>query len=437
MNRTENRDMCYIYQLKEEASGILFLSLERLKSREQVVNRENYEMVYAEEYKGLELDQIYEKFNINHPEGFRGHSLSVSDIVVLRRNGVDWAYFLDDFGFADVSLEFLADLDEFAVQVENRVFIIQKRRDGGWDYSILDQEFNLLDGGVLENAELSLREALNEIIQDSMNDDFLKGEMNGDTEIERVDFEWAMEQMEQSEKAKIHAQRACIKTPENICECLKQRGYNAKVEYVVRNGVTKVAVIIRDEGSVVSPVIYLENLRCSAKPLGKVADEIISIHKNNKDVKIDIEAIWKKENVLSNVRIGLQRAGNEPLVKKNGFPVEEMEAYLYLTGNLGNGDSYSIKIFQDRFERIQEIEIEELWEKAEINTFGEVWMCPMGEMLRAYGENIEDSPVEIYVLTNEEKNRGASQILNERYLRAFVSQKWGGWKSDCYSIKYS
>lgn len=54
------------------------------------------------------LNNIYTKFNINHPEDFKGHSLSVSDIVVLHKYGIDTAHYVDDIGFKDVS-EFLRE----------------------------------------------------------------------------------------------------------------------------------------------------------------------------------------------------------------------------------------------------------------------------------------------------------------------------------------
>ena len=48
------------------------------------------------------LDSIYERFNLHHPADFRGHSLSVSDIIVLHQDGVDTAFYVDSFGFKQV-----------------------------------------------------------------------------------------------------------------------------------------------------------------------------------------------------------------------------------------------------------------------------------------------------------------------------------------------
>lgn len=66
----------------------------------------NYNLVYAGELsdihgqsQGEKLDAIFEKFNIDHPADYRGHSLSVSDIVVLHEDGENSAHFVDSFGF--------------------------------------------------------------------------------------------------------------------------------------------------------------------------------------------------------------------------------------------------------------------------------------------------------------------------------------------------
>ncbi len=48
------------------------------------------------------LESIYERFNLHHPDDFRGHSLSVSDVVVLREDGRVQAYYVDSFGFTQV-----------------------------------------------------------------------------------------------------------------------------------------------------------------------------------------------------------------------------------------------------------------------------------------------------------------------------------------------
>ena len=49
------------------------------------------------------MNELYETFNIRRPEDFRGHSLSVSDIVALKQNGVVSCHYVDSIGFRELS----------------------------------------------------------------------------------------------------------------------------------------------------------------------------------------------------------------------------------------------------------------------------------------------------------------------------------------------
>ena len=111
--KTENtepeKDTFRIYQLKrgDDTRELQFESYDHLKESGQVLNPDNYVKVYeAELTKGLSLEDIYTRFNIDHPKDFYGHSLSVSDVVVLHRDGKDTAHYVDRFGYKDVP-EFL------------------------------------------------------------------------------------------------------------------------------------------------------------------------------------------------------------------------------------------------------------------------------------------------------------------------------------------
>lgn len=94
-----------IYQLdrSDSVDHLRFMSSDWLEKKGFSIDRDNYQMVYAAELvQGETLDDIYTRFNINHPEDFRGHSLSVSDVVVLHQNGKDTAHYVDSFGFKEV-----------------------------------------------------------------------------------------------------------------------------------------------------------------------------------------------------------------------------------------------------------------------------------------------------------------------------------------------
>ena len=100
-----------IYQLKhgDETRDLRFEPYDRLQATGNVVDKANYELVYSAELTpGTSLEDIYTRFNIDHPKDFKGHSLSVSDVVVLHQDGQDTAHYVDSFGYKSVP-EFLQE----------------------------------------------------------------------------------------------------------------------------------------------------------------------------------------------------------------------------------------------------------------------------------------------------------------------------------------
>ena len=103
------RDTFSIYQLKpgDATRDYRFEPLDAIRNNGLSVKPENYELVYTAPLTEQDsLESIYTRFNIDHPADFKGHSLSVSDVVVLHQDGKDTAHYCDRFGFSQVP-EFL------------------------------------------------------------------------------------------------------------------------------------------------------------------------------------------------------------------------------------------------------------------------------------------------------------------------------------------
>ena len=266
-----------IYQLKHnpELNHLRFEGTESLKrmgitkDNFDAIKPENYELIYVgelselqEQTEGEMLEAIYEKFNIDHPEDYRGHSLSVSDIVVLHQNGENSAHFVDSFGFtglpdfmqtlegvkeleaeidtsgqdvhksepekqeketSDNTLEdgdeiidlgdekeqVLADMKksleigeetELAFQIADRYISIQEV-DGGYDYSIMGADYKEIDGGVYDNPDVTIREALTDIIDDlksAPDHNGAKGSIKEKDELIPIDYDGLMEKVEEA-----------------------------------------------------------------------------------------------------------------------------------------------------------------------------------------------------------------------------------------------
>ena len=107
----QDKDTFSIYQIKggDETRDFRFEPYDRLQAAGNVVDRANYELVYSAPLAPeTSLEDIYARFNIDHPKDFKGHSLSVSDVVVLHQDGQDAAHFVDSVGFREVP-EFLQE----------------------------------------------------------------------------------------------------------------------------------------------------------------------------------------------------------------------------------------------------------------------------------------------------------------------------------------
>ena len=133
------------------------------------IKKEDYKLVYVGELSGnMSLDDIFERFNIDRPEDFRGHSLSVSDIIVLNDGEKVTAHFVDSISFEQLDSFLNLEeqvLSELAYEVGERYFAIQ-RTEEGYDYSFYDEDFRLMDGGVYENDQISIEEAAEELLED-------------------------------------------------------------------------------------------------------------------------------------------------------------------------------------------------------------------------------------------------------------------------------
>ena len=131
-------DTFSIYQLKDgdETRDYRFEPYDRLQAAGLAVDRANYELVYTAPLAlGTSLDDIFTRFNIDHPKDFKGHSLSVSDVVVLHQGGQDTAHYVDRGDFKQVP-EFL---QEKQPQRENPLKAAEQTTE---------QNYNMIDGRI-------------------------------------------------------------------------------------------------------------------------------------------------------------------------------------------------------------------------------------------------------------------------------------------------
>lgn len=273
-----------IYQVNRKGAGrdYAFLSFDSLRSKGKVPERTEYQLVYSDILGADEnRDSLFTKFNIAHPDDFTGHSLSVSDIILIKRNGKVNVSYVDMIGFVPLpdfykepSLRVVEQItestkgftaeghfgtwhsiqmqefhnekffqmrhDEFGKQVADIIvneqgqviaedlwhgfspeamkligeYLLDKslhdkkeaayilsadkgyflihETDEGYDYTFYDQEYQELDGGIYDNLDVSLKEAIEDILNDA-----------GETieNIKETDYEKLEQEIEEAEEA--------------------------------------------------------------------------------------------------------------------------------------------------------------------------------------------------------------------------------------------
>lgn len=109
------KDTFSLYQLKEgpDLHYHRFISLDRLHKDGLEVERGNYDLVYtAKLNENDNPESLFERFNLNRDKHFTGHSMSMSDILVIKRDGEEKAYYCDRIGFKEVPEFFDGSIDK-------------------------------------------------------------------------------------------------------------------------------------------------------------------------------------------------------------------------------------------------------------------------------------------------------------------------------------
>jgi len=97
---------CRVWQLKPDVDPMMkFIGYDELLKHFGEPDPDNYRMVYDDEVDTNNLEELFAKFNLDHPSGYEGHSLSMSDVVELYDASGSSFHYVDRFGFKEVSFQ--------------------------------------------------------------------------------------------------------------------------------------------------------------------------------------------------------------------------------------------------------------------------------------------------------------------------------------------
>jgi hypothetical protein len=97
---------CRVWQLKPDVDVMMkFIGYDELLEHFGEPDPDNYRTVYDGEVDTNNLEVLYAKFNLDHPPGYEGHSLSMSDVIELYDTSGCTFHYVDRFGFKEVSFQ--------------------------------------------------------------------------------------------------------------------------------------------------------------------------------------------------------------------------------------------------------------------------------------------------------------------------------------------
>ena len=101
-------DCFAIYQVKRDDPGnVRFMNMDWMQSHGKAIERGSYDLIYtapltATGSTNAKLEALFEQFNLHRPVDYHSPSLSVSDIVAIKQNGVVSYHYCDSVGFKEL-----------------------------------------------------------------------------------------------------------------------------------------------------------------------------------------------------------------------------------------------------------------------------------------------------------------------------------------------
>lgn len=201
-----------------------------------------------------------------------------------------------------------------------------------------------------------------------------------------------------------------------LIEELKERGYEARWETVLKNGVKKEGILIGTEA--VRPLVYVEDLEEESDTVSTLCEKVLRSYRIGMEEtkELDRDKIMNREYLLSHLTVGVQIEGNEPIIKR-ASGLDGIDEYLMIAdeGLIKGGMSF-VKLNQQILGRAK-ISESEAWQAGKKNLHTEIVIRNIDVAL-----GLPKTGVELYIITNKRGIQGGAAVLDREVMKNFAKK---------------
>lgn len=216
-------------------------------------------------------------------------------------------------------------------------------------------------------------------------------------------------------------------TEQNLITELNKRGYDdVSVSDITKNGVHLRGLTIHEDGSRISPMIYIDEILKDHEDPSSAADLIENIFSSHRsfDLGCSTDELSNPEFIKERVHIGVQKASDQNLIKRQSI-YDGIEQYLFVAGNRNEEGRWSYKLNPQIIAAIG-LDVDELWSLAEEHTFSEFTIQTLTDVLSGMlGDDtleLGDS-IPMYIVSNTAKINGAACACDVEHIKAWATEK--------------
>lgn len=217
----------------------------------------------------------------------------------------------------------------------------------------------------------------------------------------------------------------------DITELLKNKGYkHVAIHHTMKNNIKLTGIALSKDDNPMCPCVYINSIIEESKTAEEAVEKIETILAENTTPSFDPKECIERDYILDNVKIGIQQASYEPIIKR-ASNFEDIDEYCYIPVFFSGSSSPDGRIRLDST-LLEEADVteKEVWDAAYRNTFrrDEISIINVLDYINACRKREglpiivleDDETMPMFIVTNRNHWYGASQALNSKYIKSWA-----------------